>query len=169
MKRFLLFSLFLPLFFACNNRNGNCDDYPEIADAAYGYLDAVANFRFDDAIPYASPQTQANTIPFFINMLNFVHPDSIAAKLPAEVTLYNVIPVNDTSARVVYRKADKRVDHTDTLDMVLVDGKWTAEVLIAVPPIISAILDSSINKSIPRTEQERDSMKRARFQQIAGR
>lgn len=42
-----------------------------VKDAAYGYLDAMGNYRIADARPFATPQTQEATLDYLENIMSF--------------------------------------------------------------------------------------------------
>ena len=108
-----------------------------IGDAAYGYLDAVANYRFDDAYPYASQRTQEVTLSFFKQIFERTDTAFINKNTPAKVTIDQVIVTSDSTAQVVYSKTTPitRQQH-DTVDMVREDSRWVVEWVIQDIPAI---------------------------------
>lgn len=112
-----------------------------IGNTAYGYLDAVANYRFDDAFPYASQRTQEVTLSFFKQLLERTDTAFINKNTPAKVTIDQVIVTSDSTAQVVYSKTTPitRQLH-DTVDMVREDERWVVEWVIQdIPPILRPV------------------------------
>lgn len=108
----------------------------EIESAAQGYLDAMGNYRIDDAMPYASRETREKTIPTF----NFImaHTDTayVNSNRPATITIHNTRMLSDTSATVYYHKSTPIKETDDSVTVILEDGKWLVNVIINLPPMM---------------------------------
>ena len=139
----------------------SCGDNPqkEIHNCAYGYLDAMGNYRIEDAKPYASRQTCEKTLEVLQkSLMPKVDTNYIKSNTPATIEILGVEVLSDTTAVVNYKKTTPiTVQNDGRLDMIKEDGRWCAEVIIALPPIvamdstelqsgISARLDSLKNK-----------------------
>ena len=153
MKRNLLWILALLLCVACGSHQN------DIEKAAYGYLDAMGNYRIEDAKPYASRQTCEKTLDVLQkSLMPKVDTNYIKSNTPATIEILGVEVLSDTTAVVNYKKTTPiTVQNDGRLDMIKEDGRWCAEVIIALPPIvamdstelqsgISARLDSLKNK-----------------------
>ena len=153
MKRNLLWILALLRCVACGSQQN------EIEKAAYGYLDAMGNYRIEDAKPYASRQTCEKTLDVLQkSLMPKVDTNYIKSNTPATIEILGVEVLSDTTAVVNYKKTTPiTVQNDGRLDMIKEDGRWCAEVIIALPPIvamdstelqsgISARLDSLKNK-----------------------
>ena len=129
--RTTILALLAVLLASCNSQQKT------IGDAAYGYLDAVANYRFDDAYPYASQRTQDVTLRFFKDILTRTDTAYINKNTPAKVTIDQVIVTSDSTAQVVYSKTTPitRQQH-DTVDMVREESRWVVEWVIQDIPAI---------------------------------
>lgn len=118
----------------------SCGSNPrkEIEKTAYDYLYAMGNYRLDDARPYASTPTCERTLDFF---QNYIMPKTdtnyIVSNTPATIDILGVEVLSDTTAVVSYSKTTPLQVQSGKLDMVKEDGRWCAEVIIALPPIMT--------------------------------
>ena len=134
MKRilFLVISVLL-LAVSCGN-----NPQKEIEKNAYGYLDAMGNYRIDDAKPYASTPTCERTLDV---LQKYIMPKTdtnyIISNTPATIDILGVELLSDTTAVVSYSKTTPLQVQSGKLDMVKEDGRWCAEVIIALPPIMT--------------------------------
>lgn len=108
-------------------------DKAEIEQTAYGYLDAMGNYRFEEAIPYASQRTIETTIDFFSGMLPHTDTAYIASNTPAKITIKGVHQTSDTTAYALFHKSTPITQQDDTLRLVKEQGLWKANVVIQVP------------------------------------
>lgn len=118
----------------------SCGSNPrkEIEKTAYDYLYAMGNYRLDDARPYASTPTCERTLDFF---QNYIMPKTdtnyIVSNTPATIDILGVELLSDTTAVVSYSKTTPLQVQSGKLDMVKENGRWCAEVIIALPPIMT--------------------------------
>ena len=133
---FFVVPMLLLLFAACGEKK-------QIEQAAYGYLDAVSNYRFDDADAFVTPETRDVTLAFFKAMLQHTDTAFIASNTPATITLGSVMRPNDSTARVTYKKVSPIKEHSDTINLVKRDGQWLVDLVINVPPIVRMAADTA--------------------------
>ncbi|MBR5831503.1 MAG: DUF4878 domain-containing protein [Bacteroidales bacterium] len=133
----------------------------EIEEVAYNYLDAMGNYRIDDARPYASAETCEKTLDVFINyLMPKVDTNYIKSNTPATIEILSVDILSDTTAVVSYEKTTPiTVQKDGRLDMIKEDGRWCAEVIIALPPIVE--MDSTELQS--KISSRLDSLKNRKF------
>ena len=133
MKRELFLVISVMVLASCGS-----NPQKEIEKNAYGYLDAMGNYRIDDARPYASTPTCERTLDFF---QNYIMPKTdtnyIVSNTPATIDILAVELLSDTTAVVSYSKTTPLQVQSGKLDMVLEDGRWCAEVIISLPPIMT--------------------------------
>lgn len=116
---------------------GNSDE-KAIRDTAQGYLDAMGNYRIEEAEPYASQQTIDVTLHFFEQVV-MPHVDSAAihANMPATITLGDIQMEGDSAALVDYHKHTPKSEQDGQLHVVKENGKWVADVVIEIPQILN--------------------------------
>ena len=79
-------------------------DKKEIETNALGYLNATGNYLIDEAMPYATKETQENALTFLRDKLIPMTPQEyIQSNTPATIVIDNIEIVNDT-AHVKYTK-----------------------------------------------------------------
>ena len=152
MKK-IMYCVAILLMAGCNT------DEKKIETVAYSYLDAMGNYKIDDARPYASAETCEKTLDVLLHhIMPKVDTNYIKSNTPATIEILGVEVLSDTTAVVNYKKTTPiTVQNDGRLDMIKEDGRWCAEVIIALPPIvamdstelqsgISARLDSLKNK-----------------------
>ena len=113
------------LLCACGN-----PEHKAMEQAAYGYLDAAGNYRFDDARHYASPKTCEVTLTFFDQLMTRVDTHYVASNTPAKITIKSVHQTSDTTAYALFHKKTPIKTQDDTLQLVKIDGKWLADMVI---------------------------------------
>ncbi len=131
----------ITLYFVATLLTASCQQRQErknIEQAAYRYLDAMANFRIDDAIPYASKQTREETIPFAKNFL-LANTDSsvIAASTPATIVIDSIKVGNDT-AIVSYTQTNPLRIKISSITVIKEDGQWLIDMPLALPSFINS-------------------------------
>lgn len=115
----------------------------QLKEYAYGYLDAMGNYRFDDAYDYATQETQTNTLDVIQQrIMPTTDMDYIHRNTPAEITITGVNIIDDTTALVSFHKSTPIQEQDGTLDMHKRGNRWLAHVLISLP---SHIIDSKNN------------------------
>ena len=151
MKRSIIPTSLVLLFLLC------CCDSTEsrqIERAAYGYLDALGNYRIDDARPYATQQTCDVTLDFFNHIMPMVDTAYVISNTPAEIVIKSVCRETDTTAYVLFHKSTPIIQQDDTLRMVKRDGRWLAHVVIVVPQLFNqdtSIHERRITREMART------------------
>ena len=98
----------------------------------------MGNYRIDDARPYASTPTCERTLDVLQNyILPRTDTNYIISNTPATIDILGVELLSDTTAVVSYSKTTPLQVQSGKLDMVKEDGRWCAEVIIALPPIMT--------------------------------
>ena len=107
-----------------------------IEAAAQGYLDAVGNYHFDEAIPYSSRKTREKTLPAFNLIL--AHSDTVYvnSNRPATITINKTRKLSDTTAWVYYHKSTPIKEVDDSVSVILEDGQWLVDVHIDYLPFM---------------------------------
>lgn len=132
MKRIAFYAAALILLFSsCSNEE------KKITDAAMGYLNATANYRIDDAFPFASKDTRENTLPFIKEkLLPITDTASIRANTPATIEITE-IRIGIDSAEVDYIKNTPLNTTENTVLLIKEEGKWVVDVTLALPETIT--------------------------------
>lgn len=132
MKRIAFYAAALILLFSsCSNEE------KKITDAAMGYLNATANYRIDDAFPFASKDTRENTLPFIKEkLLPITDTASIRANTPATIEITE-IRIGIDSAEVDYVKNTPLHTTENTILLIKEEGKWVVDVTLALPETIT--------------------------------
>jgi len=111
-----------------------------VKDAAYGYLDAMGNYRIADARQYSTPQTQKATLDYIEqSIMPFVDPADIKKNTPAKITIKSVRMVNDTTAKAYYRKVTPIKVQNDSITLVKRNGKWKVNLIIKGNKLFNAM------------------------------
>lgn len=123
----------------------------EIEKTAYAYLDAMGNYKVGEARPHASQATCEKTL----NVLeNFLLPNTdtnyIKSNTPATIDILKVNVLTDSTATVDYKKTTPIQVQNGTLDMVKENGKWCAEVIIALPPLMQQAVTVQDSNSLEK-------------------
>lgn len=133
MKKILFLVISVMVLASCGN-----NPQKEIEKNAYGYLDAMGNYRLDDARPYASTPTCERTLEVLQKyILPKTDTNYIVSNTPATIDILGVELLSDTTAVVSYSKTTPLQVQSGKLDMVKEDGRWCAEVIINLPPIMT--------------------------------
>ncbi len=115
----------------------SCGGEKQLKEYAYGYLDAMGNYRFDDAYDYATQETQTNTLEVIQQrIMPNTDMEYIRRNTPAEITITGVDIIDDTTAIVSFHKSTPIQEQDGTLDMHKRGNRWLAHVLINLPPLI---------------------------------
>lgn len=128
-QRLLLLVILLSLTASqvgCTNR----DPKKAIRKAAYGYLDAMANYRVDDAMLYCTRETQESVIVKARELMATVQEGYIESDTPAKVTIKKIEMTSDTTAIVHFHKKTPLKKQDGELQMVLRRGSWRAHVVL---------------------------------------
>ena len=127
MKKILLLgSLSLLLLAACNN-----SDKREIKRTATAYLQAMGDYQIADAAPFATKETQEQTLKVVIEaVMPYVDTNYINSNRPSKITIKSVEIVNDTEAIVMFHKSTPITEVDGDLQMRKRDEGWRAHVLL---------------------------------------
>ena len=107
------------LLAACSN------DQEQIKQSAYGYLDAMGNYRPTDARPYATQQTCDVTLAFYENVMEYTDSSVYSNNIPAEITIGEIIVADDTTATAAFHKSTPTVQQDGTVHLVKRQGRST--------------------------------------------
>ncbi len=129
----LLATLAVALFAtSCRTQQTVSEEEQVLRTAAQGYLDAMANYRFDDAIPYASRETCENTIPLFHSILASTDSSFLKDYTPATIQIDSV-RIQDSTATVFFTKTMPLGMRQQELTMICRNNTWQAHVITATP------------------------------------
>lgn len=131
-KSFVLSAVaLLVLLVSCNN------DEKKIIEAARKYLEATANYRIEEAYPYATKATRETTLPYITDiMMPMVDSNYIASNKPATIELDSLLIVGDT-AWVLYTKTTPLRQSINTIYLIKEEGKWLVDVPLDIPETIT--------------------------------
>lgn len=131
----------------------SCDnERQEIKKVAKGYLEAVGNYRFEEAEPYVTQGTKDTTLAFFKAILPMTDSDYLASNTPAEITINSINMTSDETASVAFSKKTPLNEVKDTVLLRKCDGQWLVDNVISVPPVFRMLLN-------PPSPEERERMK----------
>lgn len=138
MKYYTLITVVcLLLLSACNS------DKKEIRTNALGYLQATGNYLIDEAMPYATKETQETTLAFLRDKLIPMTPqDYIKSNTPATIVIDNIAIQNDT-AYVKYTKNTPIKTLENEIMLVQENGQW----LVYVPLVLPDTTHSFVGKA----------------------
>lgn len=129
-------------FFSCSSTKR------QVEDVAWGYLNAMGNYKIDEATPYASELTQERTLPFAKKLVQSVDTNYIISDTPATITITKIDIKSDSTAIVTYHKVTPIKDMTGTLNLIKENGHWKAH---AIAMQNNKPTDTIQNKSFPST------------------
>ena len=110
-----------------------------IEKVAYGYLDAMGNYRIRDAYRFATPETQDKTLRFIEEkVMPITDAKYIKSETPAKITITGITIKSDTTAEAMFHKSTPSSERNNILQLVKRNGKWMADVQIDVPDIFNA-------------------------------
>ena len=137
MKK-IMYCVAILLMAGCNT------DEKKIENVAYSYLDAMGNYKIDDARPYASAETCEKTLDVLLHhIMPKVDTGFIVSNTPATIEVLKVSKTSDSTATVDYKKTTPIQVQNGTLDMVKEGGEWKAYVIIALPPMLTQDMSDS--------------------------
>lgn len=128
----------------------------EIERTARGYLEAMGNYRIDEAAPYSTQFTRENTLPIAKRLTERTNPDYIRSNTPADITIKGSKQLDDTTARVYYHKHTPITEQDDSLTLMLENGEWLVDVRIRALP--AHLLDTTSTSSRPQPTIKGDSV-----------
>lgn len=94
------------------------------------YLDAMANYRIDDAIPYCTKETQESTIETGRSLMAAVDPEYIKSDTPAIITIGDIEITSDTTAIAHFHKSTPIKQHNGQVNLLKRNGKWQVHIVI---------------------------------------
>lgn len=109
----------------------------QLEDNARAYATAMANYRFDNARPFATDETADVTLRFYSQLMRSADTAYINANIPAEITIRSVDMTSDSTALVAYSKKSPGTKRDCTLRMKLVQGRWLADDVIDIPAMLN--------------------------------
>lgn len=101
-----------------------------IRQVAYQYLDAMANYRVEDAVPYCTPETQEGVIRVGHNLVKAVEPGYIESDTPAKIKIKKVKITSDTTATVSFHKSTPLKEQNGEVNLVFRNGQWKVHILM---------------------------------------
>lgn len=126
----------------------------EVERVAYGYLEAMGNYRINDAAEFSSQGTRETTIRVFNRLMEKCDSAKLMENTPAEITITGVRILSDTTARAYFHKHTPITEQTDSVPLILEDGQWLVDVRIKAPDFLDTVLPVPNIDSI-RMERER--------------
>jgi hypothetical protein len=131
-KSALLFaSIFLLALSACT------DNQKELKETAKGYLQAMGDYRIEEAAPFATQYTRETTIPLLKHIVDHTDTNYIKQNTPSTITIKGARMLSDSTARVYYHKHTPIKELDDSVKMVLEDGHWLVDVRIQPSPFLN--------------------------------
>lgn len=127
-KYFHIFATLVATLFisSCNSDSKN------IEKVAYNYLNATGNYRIDEAMPYATPETH-KTLEFLKEVLiPLTDTTYIASNCPAKITINDIEIKNDT-ALVLYTKETPIKTLEAQITVIKYEGKWLVDLPLDIP------------------------------------
>jgi len=138
------------LFWACNN------DARQIERVAYGYLDAMGNYRIEQAEPYAAPETIEGTLHFIEKNIMAEAADSsselahyIKSNTPATITINKVEILNDSVATANFTKTTPLLTHSKDITLVKRNGEWKVYQVLQIPDAVQYAYDTNQAPATP--------------------
>lgn len=101
-----------------------------IKEVAYNYLDAMANYRIDDAAPFCTMETQNGILRIGRNLVDAVEPGYIESDTPAKIRIKKVKLTSDTTATVSFHKSTPIKQQDGEVNLVFRDGEWKVHILM---------------------------------------
>jgi outer membrane lipoprotein-sorting protein len=97
-KKISILVLLLIVFASCQQEEKKAEKI------AYAYLNAMANYRVDEAEMYATPETSKTTLVLSKQLLAMVDTAYIISDTPAKIDIQELVIQDDTLATVKYVK-----------------------------------------------------------------
>ncbi len=109
------------------------------------YIQAMADYRIDDAYLYSTPETQTHTLDYFKSLMTILDSNYIASNTPAKITIDSVVHYDDTSATVYFHKSTPLQPNLKaTVDMRYRNNVWLAHQVIKPAPMLGAPLGTGM-------------------------
>ncbi|MCQ2299013.1 MAG: hypothetical protein MJZ81_02665 [Bacteroidales bacterium] len=124
----ILISLLTMLLSAC------ASDEKKIRHSAEGFLVGVANYRIEEARPYATPKTRCTTLDFIEKTIIPTLPDEVIQQTtPVTIKLERINLTTDTTATVDYTQTNPNGCTSNQIKLVKRQRKWQVELLTTIP------------------------------------
>lgn len=129
-RRVILLTMAALTLWGCNSNEN------QIRKIAYGYLDAMGNYRIAEAYPYATPETQEGTLRYVEqNIMPLIDSaDLFSKETPAKITIKKVTMTSDTTATVEFQKSTPTSEKTNSINLVKRGEQWMVNVILATKP-----------------------------------
>lgn len=98
MKKGIILLLSSLVLLSCHREEKKAEEI------AYAYLNALANYRVEDAEVYATSETRETTLALSKQLLAMVDTSYIISDTPAKIDIQELIIQDDTLAKVKYVK-----------------------------------------------------------------
>ena len=143
--------LFLPLLLGALLLASCQNDELAVRQCAQSYLDAVGNFRIEEAEPYATDETIATYLHYVeeVIMPNLM-PEVIASSTPATSVIDDIAFTSYTTATVRFTKTSPKDTQTATLDLVKRNNQWKVHFIPEIPAILTPRRDDLTQKIPPK-------------------
>ena len=102
----------------------------KIKKVAYMYLDAMANYRIDNAVPFCTKETREGVIETGRALLQSVDTNYIKSDTPAKITIGDIDLTSDTTAIAHFHKSTPLKEHNGQVDLVKRNGKWKVHIVL---------------------------------------
>lgn len=102
-----------------------------IKKVAYRYLDAMANYRIDGAVPYCTTETQQGVLETGRTLVSAIDSNYIKSDTPATITIGDIEITSDTTAIAHFHKSTPLKEHNGQVNLVKRDGKWKVHIVQA--------------------------------------
>lgn len=130
----MIFSVVALMCLGCTNRE---QEKAQVEEAARGYLEAVGNYRFDEAVPYSSRQTVEKTLDVFNRLMKFTDTAYVNSNTPAEITITGAKVLSSNTAVAYYHKHTPITEQDDSVTVVKEEGRWLVDDRVQEPVILN--------------------------------
>lgn len=121
MRKIIIILVLLVIFVSCNRET------KKIENTARAYLEALANYRVDEAKDYATMETCNTTLLISEQLLTMVDTAYILSDTPATIDIQEVVIENDSVSVVKYVKnTPLKHDMKGELCLVKRNNQWLA-------------------------------------------
>ncbi|MBQ8703549.1 MAG: hypothetical protein IJ524_04170 [Bacteroidales bacterium] len=150
----VIIALSLLAFAACKHED-------PLLHNAQKYIQALADYDFEEARRYATPETYEISLKYFEeSVMPGLDSSFLEHNTPATIRIDSVAFLSDTQATVYYNKKTPLTNANATADMRLRDGQWLGHLLVS--PISFHITNSDSDSLAQRPlQQQIDYSKRA--------